>query len=80
VSVMTAKQAYLRIRFQHGRSLLSGPSVRAFILDTLFEIGHSREVAVTLWEAATADPGAKGDRARQAIERATEIRIIVETG
>jgi hypothetical protein len=57
---------------------LFGPSVQDFVIDTLFEIGRSREEAATLWATATTDPGPDGEQARQLIEQATEIHITIE--
>jgi hypothetical protein len=76
---MTSKPPTSRIEFRRGPSLLLGPSsIRTHVIDTLFHIGHTRDDAAALWTAATTDPGAHGDRARQLIGRATEIQIIVD--
>jgi hypothetical protein len=76
---MTSTPATFRVEIRHGRRLLFGPSVRAAVVDTLFEIGHSAEDAAALWTAATTATGPHGDRARRLIEEATDIRITVET-
>jgi hypothetical protein len=75
---MTGKPDMSHIEFHHGESLLFGPSVRTFVVDTLFEIGLEKEKAAALWTAATTDTGPDGDRARQFIERATNIGITIQ--
>ena len=77
---MTVTPAAPKVQFRHGRSLLFGSSVRARVIDTLFEIGRSADDAAALWTAATTDAGPHGDRARRVIELATDIRITVEAG
>jgi hypothetical protein len=74
---MTDKPDVLKVQYHLGRSLLFGPSVRALVLDTLFEIGRSTEQAAALWKAATTDTGSEGDRARSLVEQVTDIRVTV---
>lgn len=60
---MTIKPAVPKVQLRYGRSLLFGPSVRALVIDTLFEVGRSTEQATALWTAATTDTSPEGDRA-----------------
>jgi hypothetical protein len=68
----------VRFEFVHNGTRLNGPSLRTFILDTLFHVGHTRDAAAALWETAMTDTGPAGERARQRIEQTTEIRITIE--
>jgi hypothetical protein len=72
------KSSVTKIQYRRGRSLIFGPSVRALIVDALFETGRSTEQAAALWTTATTDVGPKGDQARSLIEQVTDIKIAVE--
>jgi hypothetical protein len=70
----------VKFEFTAGPTTLAGSSLRSFVVTTLFHIGRTMKEAERLWTEATGDPGPTGDEARQIIEKATDIRITIETG
>lgn len=75
---MTETPRNLRVEFRKGPSLLFGPSLRSFVVTTLFEIGRSADDAEKLWTAATTDIGPEGNAARKLIDQTTHIQITIE--